>query len=125
MTALHGRFLSVDVRRAAKTARSESIDPTRLISQSIAETNGACFAQLLADEMYARGYKKCTYFGYAGSIDSNPKDGSSGKHKYVRATVKVRNSMKQVEQGRVSEARTQFTPNVILKKKSFLAKLFS
>jgi hypothetical protein len=104
-------------------ARNRSIP--RLISQSIAETNGACFAQLLADEMYARGYKKCTYVGYAGSIDSNPKDGSSGKHKYVRATVKVRNSMKQVEQGRVSEARTQFTPNVILKKKSFLAKLFS
>ncbi len=32
---------------------------------------------------------------------------------------------KQVEQGRVSEARTQFTPKVIPKKKSFLAKLFA
>ncbi len=99
---------------------SESIDPTGSISPRISETNGECFAQLMADEMYSRGYKKCTYHGYAGSIDSLPKDGSSGVHKYVRTVVKG----KQVESGRVSEARTQFTPNVVPKKKSLLAGLF-
>ncbi len=64
------------------------------------------FAQLVADEMYARGYKLCTFYGYVGAIDSHVKDGSRGKHKYVRGPAG------SGEYGRASESRVQFFPRV-------------
>jgi hypothetical protein len=65
------------------------------------------FAQVIANLMYAKGYKKCKFFGYIGRIDSHVKDGSKGIHKYVRG------GDGRIELGpRVSEARIQFTPNL-------------
>jgi hypothetical protein len=64
------------------------------------------FAQLVADELYARGFKLCTFFGYIGAIDSHVKDGSAGKHKYVRGPGGAG------EFGRASESRVQFYPRV-------------
>lgn len=91
---------------------AESIDPTGNIAASVIETGGTAFAQLIADEMFHRGYRSCTFWGYEGSIDSLPKDGSQGKHKYVRAFVKGTDGIsKQTEMGRVSEFRHEFTPN--------------
>lgn len=76
-------------------------------------TNRDAFAQLVADELYARGYKLCRIFGYIGSLDSFAKDGSQGTHKYVR----VFSGGQQVEAGRASENRLEFRPRV--KKKFF------
>lgn len=69
---------------------------------------GVPFAQLIADELYSRGYKKCTVYGYTGRIDSFAKDGSAGKHKYVR---EYRNGA-MVEAGRASQSRTPFPPRM-------------
>jgi hypothetical protein len=99
---------------------AESIDPTGLISASIVETGGAAFAQLIADEMYHRGYRSCTFYGYEGAIDSLPKDGSQGTHKYRRGLVKgLDGKSRQQEMGRVSENRFEFTPNPRPKPPSF------
>jgi hypothetical protein len=45
---------------------------------------GVPFAQLVADEFFARGYRSCHFYGYTGAIDSFPKDGGEGQHYYVR-----------------------------------------
>jgi hypothetical protein len=104
---------------------AETIDPTDKISYSIIQTDGQAFAQLIADEMYARGYKHCTFYGYVGAIDSQPKDGSEGKHKYVRVKIIKNGKMIQEELGRASESRFEFYPNPIPKKKNFFKNLFS
>lgn len=67
------------------------------------------FAQMVADELYSRGYKCCKFYGYIGSIDSNVKAGSTGIHKYVRVSD---GKGGQIEQGRVSDARVEFKPKV-------------
>ncbi len=67
------------------------------------------FAQMIADELYTRGYKLCKFYGYIGSIDSNVKAGSTGTHKYVRVSD---GKGGQVEAGRASESRVEFKPKV-------------
>ncbi|MDB5313963.1 MAG: hypothetical protein JWO38_8165 [Gemmataceae bacterium] len=67
------------------------------------------FAQMVANELYARGYKLCKFYGYIGSIDSNVKAGSSGTHKYVRVSD---GKGGQVEAGRVSDSRVEFKPKI-------------
>ena len=71
------------------------------------ECVGHPFARLVADEMYQRGYRACTFYGYVGRIDSFVKDGSNGKHHYIRDIVNGR--MEEV--GRASQGRIQFKPN--------------
>jgi hypothetical protein len=79
------------------------------------------FAQRAANELYARGYKNCTYWGYDGPIDRNVKDGPAGKHHYRREFVKGKdgNSVQQ-PLGRAKENRHQIFPQV---KPGFFAKL--
>ena len=84
------------------------------------ECVGPPFARLVADELYTRGYKQCTFFGYFGSIDSFAKDGSRGKHHYIRKVV----AGKQQELARASEGREQFFPLVTFKKPSIFARVF-
>lgn len=105
---------------------AESLNPAGNQDHHVFETYGTCFAQLVADAMYARGYKKCTFFGYVGSIDAFAKDGTSGKHKYVRgAAVKTSDGVwLRPELGRVSEFRHQFTPRATSQKPNFLGMLF-
>lgn len=82
--------------------------------------DGRPFARALADEMYTLGYKNCTYYGYLGAVDSFAKQGSQGMHKYAREVIKG----KQVEMGRASDARIQFTPKITFKKRSLFKKVF-
>ncbi len=104
---------------------AEKIDPTGNLMMSVVETGGESFAQLVADEMYSRGYKQCTFYGYEGSIDSMPKEGTGGRHKFVRGYVKQTDgTSKQMELGRVSEFRFQFTPRSMKRKPSMLGMLF-
>jgi hypothetical protein len=84
------------------------------------EVEGPPFARLVADEMYSRGYKFCTFYGYYGSVDSFAKDGSAGVHKYARHVV----NGKYVELGCASEARVQFHPRVKFRKPNFFQSLF-
>lgn len=84
------------------------------------ECVGPPFARLVADELYRKGYKHCTFFGYVGSIDSFAKDGSQGKHHYIR---EVQNG-KQVELARASEGRIQFRPTVTFKTPGIFGKMF-
>ena len=79
------------------------------------ECVGPPFARQVADEMFARGFKHCTFYGYVGSIDSFAKDGSQGKHHYIREVV----NGQQQELGRASEGRIQFHPQVKLRKPNF------
>ncbi|TQF83087.1 hypothetical protein FK498_03325 [Elioraea sp. Yellowstone] len=88
------------------------------------EQVGTPFAQLVADELYARGVRNCTVFGYWGAIDSFVKDGSEGRHKYVRVKKVVDGRMQQVEYGRASEARYQFVGRPRPKKPGLLQRLF-
>lgn len=81
------------------------------------ECVGPPFARLFADELYSRGYKHCTFFGYVGSIDSFAKDGSQGKHHYIRKN--------NAEVARASMGRIQFKPVVTFKKKNFFKSIFS
>ncbi len=83
---------------------AEFADPTKPDPEAVYEP----FAQLVADELYTRGFKLCTFYGYIGSIDSHVKAGSTGTHKYVRVTV----AGQQVEAGRASESRVQFFPRI-------------
>jgi hypothetical protein len=76
-------------------------------------TNRDPFAQLVADELHARGYKLCRVFGYIGSLDSFAKAGSQGLHKYVRTMQDGH----QVEAGRASANRLVFKPRI--KKSTF------
>jgi hypothetical protein len=78
--------------------------------------DGEPFAQKIADTLYARGYRKCTFYGYVGSIDSYAKAGSAGTHKYVRKAG--------VESGRVSESRVQFNARPVPKKPNIFKRLF-
>lgn len=71
------------------------------------------FAQLLADEMWSRGYKYCTYHGYTDAIDSYPMAKAKGApvanevlHKYRRE------SDGRTSRGRASTGRVQITPRV-------------
>jgi hypothetical protein len=68
------------------------------------------FAQLLADFMSSKGYKLCTYQGYAGQLDSFHKAGSTGTHKYSREWQVTGGVGTQVEKGRASANRYQITP---------------
>ena len=102
---------------------AETIGVEGSVNSRVTETNGMPFAQLIADEMFARGYKKCTFYGYVGSLDSMPKAGSQGTHKYVRHKVIVNGKAVQAEMGRVSESRFQFFPNPAPKKPGFMKKL--
>lgn len=86
--------------------------------------DGTPFAQRIADELYRRGVRGCRVFGYYGSIDSFAKDGSSGKHKYIRETAFTGGSMQQVERGRVSEGRFQFYGRPTPKKPNLFKRLF-
>ncbi len=82
------------------------------------EVEGPPFARLIADEMYTRGYKSCTFYGYVGAIDSFAKDGSAGKHKYARGKGNV-------ELGRASEGRIQFKPTIRFHKPNIFQRLFA
>ena len=86
---------------------------------------GIPFAQRIADELYNRGYRKCRIFGYYGSIDSFVKDGSEGTHKYVRARETTGGVTKQVEKGRVSEARYEFFGRPKPKKPNIFKRVFA
>ena len=85
------------------------------------ECVGPPFARQFADEMYSRGYRSCTYYGYHGSIDSFAKDGSRGRHHYIRKVVMGQ----QTELGRASEGRVQFHPTVKFRKPNIFSRLFS
>lgn len=85
------------------------------------ECIGPPFARLVADEMYTRGFRSCSYYGYLGSIDSFAKDGSQGKHHYIREVVKG----KQVELARASDGRVQFHPTIKLRKPNIFKRIFS
>lgn len=82
--------------------------------------DGSPFARLVAEEMYSRGFKHCTYFGYFGAVDAFAKAGSQGTHKYSR---EVRAGT-QVEVARARDARAQFYPTVKFKQ-SFFKRLFA
>ncbi len=84
------------------------------------EVAGPPFARQFADEMYSRGYKNCSFFGYLGSIDSFAKDGTQGKHHYIRENVKG----KQIERERVSDGRIEFKPQVKIRAPGILQKIF-
>jgi len=84
------------------------------------ECVGPPFARLVADEMYSRGYKSCTYFGYFGSIDSFAKEGSQGKHHYIRKVVQGQST----EVARASEGRVQFFPTVRIRPPGLFKRLF-
>ncbi|MFC6486413.1 hypothetical protein [Nitratireductor sp. GCM10026969] len=84
------------------------------------ECLGPPFARLVADELFSRGYKHCTFYGYLGRIDSFVKDGSRGKHHYTRDVQ----GGKLVELGRASEARIQFHPKIKMRKPNFFQRLF-
>jgi len=105
---------------------AESIDPSGSADSHVFETRGVAFAQIVADELYARGYRNCTYYGYEGGIDAMPKDGTGGRHMFVRGFLvgsdgKSRNN---AELGRVSDFRRQFTPRSVPTKRSMLGMLF-
>jgi hypothetical protein len=85
------------------------------------EVIGPPFARSVADYMFSKGYKSCSFYGYLGAIDSFVKEGSEGTHKYARATV----GGKQVELGRGSDARVQFHPKVTFKRPGLLSRVFS
>ncbi|MBN8889023.1 MAG: hypothetical protein ABS99_03655 [Acetobacteraceae bacterium SCN 69-10] len=82
------------------------------------EVEGPPFARLIADEMYTRGYKFCTFYGYLGAVDSFAKDGSAGKHKYARG-------LGGVELGRASEGRIQFRPTIKFSKPNIFKRIFA
>ena len=85
--------------------------------------DGTPFAQYVADELYARGYKSCRVFGYTDAIDSFPKGAGAvvqtGEvlHKYRRGKGGAGNF------GRASTGRVQFVGHPKPKKPSFLQKL--
>jgi hypothetical protein len=85
------------------------------------ELGGDPFAQYVADELYSKGYKYCTIFGYTDAIDSNPKPADKvalpGEqlHKYRRGPAGMGNF------GRASTGRVQFFPRI--KQPSMLQKL--
>jgi hypothetical protein len=76
------------------------------------ECNGPPFAQQVADELYSRGFKHCTFYGYNGRIDSFVKVEAGGTHHYVRDFQNGR----LVAGRRASEERVQFKPGA----KSFI-----
>lgn len=84
------------------------------------EVIGPAFARSVANYMFTRGYRSCTYYGYLGAADSFVKDGPSGTHKYVREKVKGQ----QVALARASEARVQFHPEITLKRPHLLSRIF-
>jgi hypothetical protein len=85
---------------------------------------GVPFAQLVADELFARGYRSCTFYGYTGSIDSFPKDGTQGRHYYVREIGKdAQGRTAQLEASRASDARVQFTPTTRYRKTTFVGRI--
>lgn len=96
-----------EFRGAIKCYNCHSAEPPDRTSPDTEQGN-VPFAQMVADELYRRGYKLCKFYGYNGSIDSNVKDGSSGRHKYVR----VKDKGKQIEAGRVSDSRVEFFPRI-------------
>lgn len=104
-------------RGKIKLFNCHSAEATSEENKGDTEYVGEAFAQLVADEMYSKGYKNCTYYGYIGPVDSMPKDGSQGKHKYRRETQFKDGKMQQVEMGRASENRVQFQPRPVPKKK--------
>ena len=74
---------------------------------------GIPFAQLVADELFSRGYRSCSFFGYVGPIDSKPKiePGRPGEHYYrreIRTDAQGVSSQQVIS--RASEARVQFRP---------------
>jgi hypothetical protein len=75
------------------------------------------FAQLFANELYAHGYKYCTFFGYVHAIDSFPKQGSQGLGYYARQADGI------TEIGKAKSFRTQIHPRP--RPKSFAQKLAS
>ncbi len=86
--------------------------------------DGWPFAQCIADELYRRGVKHCRIFGYFGSIDSFVKDGSRGRHKYIREKVYAGETSIQVERGRVSDGRYQFFGRPKPKKPNLFKRFF-
>lgn len=86
--------------------------------------DGTPFAQYIADELYRRGVKHCRIFGYYGSIDSFAKDGSQGKHKYIRSKGIVDGKMVQAERGRVSDGRYEFFGRPKAKKPNLFKRIF-
>lgn len=73
------------------------------------------FAQAFADYMYNHGYSNCKYFGYEGSVDSFPKDGPDGVHKYRRDSQfdAEKGGVKDVAAGRASENRVRIFPRYL------------
>lgn len=100
---------------------AENGDPSSNDPEGI---GGIPFAQRVADELYIRGFRHCRIFGYFGSIDSFVKDGSEGKHKYVRDRVTTGGVTSQVERGRVSEARYEFFGRAKPKSKNIFKRMF-
>jgi hypothetical protein len=86
-----------------------------------AELGGDPFAQYVADELHARGFKYCTIWGYTDAIDSFPttsdKKAHPGEqlHKYRRGPGGIGNF------GRARTGKVQFFPRV--KKPGLLTRL--
>ena len=59
------------------------------------------FAQQFADAMFKRGYTKCSYFGYLGTLSSFYKDGLWGTHKYIDDGTGQDNVILRAKDGRV------------------------
>lgn len=104
---------------------AETISVEGNLWPQVMETGGMPFAQLVADELYAQGYKKCTFYGYVGAVDSVTKDGSQGHHRYRRVTVLEGGKKKQVEMGRMSENRFQFYPVPMPKRPTVFSRIFN
>lgn len=68
-----------------------------------AEGGIEAFAQLFADYMYQKGYKKCTYYGYEGALDSL----GGGQ---LNASVKGNGHKHSTAGGRASKFRKQVIP---------------
>ncbi|MBB3452037.1 hypothetical protein FHT86_000293 [Rhizobium sp. BK313] len=80
---------------------------------------GTAFAQLVADELFSRGYRSCSFFGYTGAIDSFPKPGTQGQHYYVREIGKnAAGNLAQLEGPRAKDARVQFWPRTTASRKT-------
>jgi hypothetical protein len=85
---------------------------------------GVAFAQLVADELFSRGYRSCTFFGYTGAIDSFPKDGTEGRHYYVREIGKdATGKTAQLQGPRAMNARVQFVPRTSYRKTTVFGRL--
>ncbi len=74
--------------------------------------SGSPFAQVFADAMWRAGYKKCTYWGYQGSLTSfyEMRTGEANLHKYAGFKEEFESGGWVMDDARASQRRMQITP---------------